>query len=394
MMKYLVALFILANSHFVFAQSNHTSSFYRKRADSVFQRVWKLYAIPNQPGLFKENYPSGGDVKLDYFQGAEVGEKPVSFLWPFSGMYSAANVLVKFSALEKKYQKYLDTLAKGVLAYRDTSRLPVGYQAYPAILEKSDRYYDDNALVCIDYSEAYLNTKDEKYIDKAKEVFDFIISGWDDKLSGGVYWLEGHFDHKPACTNGMSTLAALKLYKCTKDPKYLDWGKRFYQWMHDHLRNPKGIYYNDIKMDGKINEVYYTYNTGSMLEASVMLYHFTKENAYLEEAKLVAENAYTFFSKTDAYGNVNLTIDLPWFVTVLFRGYEALYQVDHQPKYINAVADALNKAWTNAADRYGLLTAKWATTEQAKRKPKWLLDQACIAELYARLSLLNINAQK
>lgn len=393
-MRYIIFLLIFLSSITGFAQSLGTSSFYSKRADSVFEKVWKLYKVAGHTGLFTENFPSGGNVKLDYFQGAPVGEKPVSFLWPFSGMYSAANVLIKVDGLENKYLKFLDTLAKGVLAYRDTTRSPVGYQAYPATLEKSDRYYDDNALVCIDYLEAYLNTKNETYLSKAKEVFNFIISGWDEKLGGGVYWLEGHLDQKPACSNGMATLAALKLYQCSGEKSYLDWGKRFYSWMHDNLRNPNGIYYNDIKMDGKVNEVYYTYNTGSMLEASVMLHRFTGDASYLSEAKLVAANAYMFFAYTDAFGKVIPKIDLPWFVTVLFRGYEALYHVDKNPKYIQGITKALDKAWQDSSDRYGLLTAKWDTTEEAKRKPKWLLDQACIAELYGRLSLLNIKSNE
>lgn len=393
-MRYVIFLLVFSGSLTSFAQSSDMRSLYSQRADSVFQKIWKLYAVPTHKGLFTENFPSGGDVKLDYFQGAAVGEKPVSFLWPFSGMFSAANVLIKVDGFENRYGKFLDTLSKGVLAYRDTSRSPVGYQAYPATLEKSDRYYDDNALVCIDYLEAYLNTKDQAYLAKAKEVFDFIISGWDDKLGGGVYWLEGHLDQKPACSNGMATLAALKLYQCSGEKSYLNWGKRFYNWMHDNLRNPNGIYYNDIKMDGKVNEVYYTYNTGSMLEASVMLHQLTGDAIYLSEAKLLAANAYMFFAHTDSSGKVMPKIDLPWFVTVLFRGYEALYHVDHNPKYIQGIAKALDKAWLDSSDRYGLLTAKWATDEQAKRKPKWLLDQACIAELYGRLSLLSIKSKK
>lgn len=371
-----------------YSQDLKSSEFYGKRADMMFDKVWNHYRLAKYPGLFSEHFPSGAHVNLDYFQGAEVKEKPVSFLWPFSGMFSAANVLIKKPEFRKKYARYLDTLSKGIWAYRDTTRKPVGYQAYPATLEKSDRYYDDNGLVCIDYSEAYLNTKDTAYLHKAKEVFDFILSGWDNKLGGGVYWLEGHKDQKPACSNGMATLAALKLYQCTKNPIYLNWGKRFYDWMHDHLRNPDGIYYNDVKMDGKPNQVYYTYNTGSMLESSVMLYHFTKDPAYLKEAQLLAKNSLDFFSN-EKNGKIEFNIDLPWFVTVLFRGYEALYKVDHNPRYINVVVSNLDRAWEKSVDQYGFLTAKWATDEASKRKPKWLLDQACIAELYGRISLLN-----
>ena len=146
-------------------------------------------------------------------------------------------------------------------------------------------------------------------------------------------------------------------------------------------------------MDGKPNEVYYTYNTGSMLEASVLLYQFTKESKYLKEAELVAANSYRFFSNKNKSQDRHFNIDLPWFVTVLFRGYEALYHLNQNPVYINAVASDLDKAWGKSADQYGFLTAKWATDEASKKKPKWLLDQACIAELYARMSLLNIKSK-
>jgi len=389
-MKYLLIITMLVLSQGSFAQHFQPGSFYTQRADRFFEKVWKNYRLKKYPGLFSEHYPRGEKVDLDYFQGSNVKEKEVSFLWPFSGMFSAANILVRYSHLEKKYKKYLDTLAIGALAYRDTTRVPAGYQAYPAMLEKSDRYYDDNALVCIDYSEAYLNTKDSIYVNKAKEVFKFIISGWDEKLGGGVYWLEGHKDQKPACSNGMATLAALKLYQATRDPVYLNWAKRFYQWMHSKLRNPNGIYYNDVKMDGKPNETYYTYNTGSMLESAVLLYEFTKDPDYLKEAQLVAKNAYFFFSEGEN-GARTFKIDLPWFVTVLFRGYEALYKQDNNPIYIKAIASCLDVAWTKSSDRYGFLTAKWATDEASKRKPKWLLDEACIAELYARIGLLDIK---
>ncbi len=357
----------------------------------MFEKIWQHYRVKKYPGLFTEHYPSEQKITLDYFQGANVNEKTVSFLWPFSGMYSAANVLVRFPELKQKYSKYLDTLSIGVWSYRDTTRSPVGYQAFPAMLEKSDRYYDDNALVCIDYLEAYLNTKDQKYILKAKEVFDFIISGWDEQLGGGVYWLEGHKDQKPACSNGMSTLAALKLYQCTNDTFYLDWGKKFYNWMFITLRNPDGIYYNDVKMNGIRNKVYYTYNTGSMLESSVLLYGFTKEPKYLNEAETVAKKAHRFFANKNKTQTSYYNIDLPWFVTVLFRGYEALYHLNGNPTYINAVASDLDKAWQNSSDKYGFLTAKWARDKVSKAKPKWLLDEACVAELYGRLSLLNIK---
>jgi len=53
----------------------------------------------------------------------------------------------------------------------------------------------------------------------------------------------------------------------------------------------------------------------------------------------------------------------------------------------------LDIAWEKSRDKYGLLTEQWKQDETAKTKPKWLLDEACIAEIYARASLLKIKSQ-
>lgn len=371
-----------------FAQ-NKKSIIYRQRADSMYLRIWKLYRVPAYPHLFAENYPSSKNDSLTYMQGDKVKEKEVSFLWPYSGLFSATNALLHIPAERAKYLPYLDSMAMGMEKYRDVKRKPVGYQAYPSMFEKSDRYYDDNGLVGIEYLEAYFNTKNPVYLNRAKTVFKFIISGWDDKLGGGVFWLEGHKDQKPACSNGMALLVALKLYKATNDSYYLTWGKRFYNWMEANLRNPDGVFYNDKKTaDGTVNKTYWTYNSGSVLEASVMLYTFTGDKKYLTEAQVIAKNATRHFIDEKHDSNLFMQIDLPWFVTVLARGYEALYKVDGNYTYLAALEKNLDYAWKNTRDKHGLLTKSWTNNETEISKPKWLLDEACIAELYARLSAI------
>ena len=368
---------------------------YQKRAEKMYGNIWKYYRVPSQKGLFSENYPSNKKDTLNYFQGNGVKEKEVSFLWPFSGMFSATNVLLKIPSVKAKFKPYLDSLVIGVEQYRDTLRKPMGYQAYPINFEKADRYYDDNGLVGIDYMEAYLNTNNPLYLQRAKDVFKFILSGWNNDVGGGVTWLEGHNDQKPACTNGMATLTALKIYQGSKDKYYLRQGKKFYKWMYSTLRDTStGIIVNDVKLDGKQNRVFWTYNTGSLLEAAVMLYQFTGEKHYLEEAKNLAANSYKYYSNLPHNKNLKLHIDLPWFVTVLFRGYEALYHVDGNYKYIDAIEHDLNYAWQNSRDKHGFTTHSWTPKVDELNKPKWLLDEACIAELYARLSILQKERKK
>ena len=367
------------------AQENKSAE-YLNRAETMYANIWKNYRVPAYTGLFLENYPSNKKDSLTYMQGGHVGEKEVSFLWPFSGVFSATNVLMKSPALQAKYKPYQDSLVIGVEHYRDEVRKPMGYQAYPVKLEKSDRYYDDNGLVAIDYMESYFVTENQLYLQRAKAVFKFIVSGWNSDLGGGVPWLEGHHDQKPACTNGMATLAALKIYQGSNDPYYLDQGKMFYHWMYNTLRDSTGVIANDIKPGGQLNRTFWTYNTGSLIEAAVLLYQITGEKQYLQQAQQLAADSYAHFSTVPHDKNLTLHIDLPWFVTVLFRGYEALYHVDRNYKYLAAVEKDLNYAWQHTRDQYGYTSHSWTPKPEEINKPKWLLDQACIAELYARLS--------
>ena len=122
-----------------------------------------------------------------------------------------------------------------------------------------------------------------------------------------------------------------------------------------------------------------------------MLYHFTGEKQYLQQAKQLAADSYKYYTSVPHDKNLELHIDLPWFVTVLFRGYEALYKVDGNYRYVAAIEHDLNYAWANARDKRGFTTHSWLPKPNELNKPKWLLDEACIAELYARLSILQNN---
>lgn len=360
------------------------------RAMYMYHRVWTLYRV-SQYGLFSEYYPAKEDTTVTYLQGPSGHVNKVSYLWPLSGLFFATNALMEFKKERKQYQPYLDSMAMAFEKYRDTTRKPAGYQAYPPVLQKADRYYDDNGLVSLAYTHAYLNTHRGVYLQRAEEAFRFILSGWSFSLGGGVYWVEGAHDQKPACSNGMAALAALWLYEATRNTYYLEWGKRFYDWMHDHLRDSSGLYWNDEKTkNGSINKTYWTYNSGSMLHASVLLYRFTGKTSYLDDARQTAQAACRKFGYKTKAGLVSL-LDSPWFTTVLFKGYAALYKVDHDPRYINIIRNNLDWAWRHARDRYGLLFQDWNAGKREYNTSKWLLDEACIAELYARIAYLEEN---
>lgn len=360
---------------------------YLDKAEYMFQKVWNMYRVPKY-GLFSEYYPNSYKPDLTYFQD-NTGKKAqeVSYLWPMSGVFSSTNVLMEFKST--KYRPYQDSMMKAVANYYDNSRTPPGYQAYPAKFEKSDRYYDDNGLVGIDLIDAYKTTKNKQYLKKAEEVYAFINSGWSNDFGGGVSWLEGVRDQKPACSNGKATVFILKMYQSTKNKIYLEKGKLYYDWVMKHLNDDSlHIIWNSLStVNGLPDKVFYTYNTGTMIQSSVRLYTITGEKKYLVNARELAEGSFNHFVKKTDMGLPYID-DLPWFIVVLFRGYQELYNVDHNPKYVNAIITSADWAWENARDDSGLIYKDWTGRKDEKKQPKWLLDESCMAELYARIAMV------
>ena len=117
-----------------------------------------------------------------------------------------------------------------------------------------------------------------------------------------------------------------------------------------------------------------------------MLYKFTGDKRYLSQAQGFAQASYHHFTKRTADGTISL-VDMPWFLDVLFRGYEALYNVNGDPKYVNTIIENVNDAWKRK-DKYGLIYKNWYGKEDEFQKAKWLLDEACMVEFYSRMAII------
>ena len=138
---------------------------------------------------------------------------------------------------------------------------------------------------------------------------------------------------------------------------------------------------------GEIQKHAYTYNTGTMIQSAVRLYKATGNERYLNDARRLAEGSFDYYVKYMDNGTPYIK-DLPWFVVVLFRGYQELYEVDGNSKYIDAIIASADWAWSHARDKAGLMYNDWTGRSEEKDKPKWLLDESCMIELYARIALI------
>ena len=356
--------------------------------DSIF-----VYYQQGKVGLFNENYPKkDGDVVTYLADADTIRKDKVAYLWPTSGVFSAVNALLKATS-DTSYAQLLDTcIIPGLHCYVDTTRLPVCYQSYLAEAGHSDRFYDDNIWLGIDYVESYELTKKSEYTNEAERIWNFLESGRDSILGDGIYWCEQKKHSKNTCSNAPASVLALKLYQITKDEAYLNAGKELYQWTKTHLQDSTdGLYFDNISLQGKVTKWKFQYNSGQMMQAAALLFKHTQDSLYLEDAQQLAKACDRFFfedfvaddgTQFRALKNGNV-----WFVAIMLRGFEEVYAVDGDKRYLNQFIETLRYMWNHNTNVNKLFDDEcFVVLPEKKKESKWLLTQAAMVEMYARLA--------
>ena len=327
------------------------------RMQALHERIYKYY-YDHASGLFTETNNKDAD------------EKPNSYLWPLCALVQAAN---EMEVLQPR-GRYMEPVMAAIDKYYSLKGGIAGYDSYVVKQGGGDRFYDDNQWIGLAYIDAYDRTKKKVFLRKAVEIYRFMMSGFDTVTGGGLYWKEGDHSTKNTCSNGPGVLLALKLYKATKERGYLDTALVLYDWTNKWLQGPDGTYYDNIKTkDRKVAKRLYTYNTGTMLQANVILFTITGEKKYLAEAQRQAAASLEEFFRGGRFP------DNYWFNAVLMRGYQDLYRVDGNKVYLRAFVSDVDGIYKTEMNEQGLA---------GPRPVKKLLDQAGLLEILARLAWL------
>lgn len=364
-----------------------------KRATQTLDSIYAHYSVPGTC-LLREYYPANtGNYAATYLASEEQRNMPnqYSYLWPYSGTFSAVNALLAATG-EDHYRTLLDKrVLQGLEEYFDTARTPAGYSSYINTAPLSDRFYDDNIWLGIDFTDAYTETKEKKYLRKAQLIWKFIESGTDNELGGGVYWCEQKKISKNTCSNAPGSVLALKLFKATQDSTYLIKGKELYEWTKKRLQDPTDyLYFDNISLEEKIDKPKYAYNSGQMMQSAALLYQLTGNKHYLKDAQNIANGCYNYFF-TQFVPEQGEPFRLlkkgdVWFTTVMLRGFIELYHTDHNKTYLDSFGYNLDYAWKHARDDKGFFDTDFSGKTHEERK--WLLTQAAMVEMYARLAAI------
>ena len=329
------------------------------RARQTLDSLYLNYSVSNSH-LLRENYPFNEQYKVTYLASENQTNMPnqFSYLWPYSGTFSAVNSLLE-ATHDKKYQQLLEKqVLPGLEEYFDTERTPIAYSSYIRTAPTSDRFYDDNIWVGIDFIDIYQITKEKKYLDKAQLIWNFIESGTDSLLGDGIYFKRG---------------------------------KELYKWTQKNLQDSTDyLYFDNIRLDGKIGKAKFAYNSGQMMQSAALLYQLTKNPDYLKDAQSIAKECYNYFF-TDFTTDTGESLKMLkqgniWFTAVMLRGFIELYQLDQNKTFIDAFNQCLSYAWDNARDENGLFSTD--LTGNNNNEKKWLLTQAAMVEMYSRLAAI------
>lgn len=219
---------------------------------------------------------------------------------------------------------------------------------------RPERYYDDNAWIVLDLIESYEITKDAAILRRAREAAKFVFSGEDDVLGGGLYWFEAKKESKNTCANAPGIVCAARLYKITGEKAYLETATRLYKWTREKLQDQDGLYFDNLRLNGRIGRAKFTYNSALMIRAGCELYDATRDDAYLKEAQRVAVAAVAHWVK--GQGEID---DNSYFAHLLAEAWLEVGARDKDPRWGRAVERAETFVWEKGRDSEDRFPERW-----------------------------------
>ncbi|GAB4469289.1 MAG: hypothetical protein OHK0029_41840 [Armatimonadaceae bacterium] len=280
------------------------------------------------------------------------------------------------------YRPYLDRFFEGLHGYWDRDAPVPGYDAYLASPNGDDKYYDDNAWMVITFSEAYDLTGERRFLVRAVQTMDYVLSGWDEKLGGGIYWRQDH-KSKNTCSNAPSAHAALVLYRQTKDQRYLDWATRIVNWTKRTLQAPNNLYWDNQNIaNGEIEKTQWTYNTALMIRSHLGLYRATQDRRHLTEAERLAVASEKEFVRPDTQA----FRDEANFSHLLCEAYLDLWRETRQDWLHRRVEANGEFVLRHLRDRDGGFWTKWRIEPKREEARKTLMANASTTRLLWELA--------
>jgi uncharacterized protein YyaL (SSP411 family) len=258
-----------------------------------------------------------------------------------------------------------------------------GYNAFagtPAASAAPDRYFDDNAWMCLALLDAHEATRDPDYLSRARRALEFALSGTDASAGGGIYQSERERTGKYACSTAPTIVACLRMDAITGRFEFRAPAAVLYRWINEHLQDTDGLYFDHVTLGGQVDRAKFSYNTAMMIQANCLWSDSTGNPWFLEEAQRLAAAASAFWLD-GATGGVH---DDGALAHLLIGALIELHARDADPRWLGlAQRCSAFLAWRHA-DPNGWHPRRWDVVATEPLAQVRLIDQSCVARTILR----------
>jgi predicted alpha-1,6-mannanase (GH76 family) len=170
-----------------------------------------------------------------------------------------------------------------------------------------NNYYDDMAWHGLAHLRALEATGDTRYEQSARELWAWILEGWDSSDGGGIRWnhdqtAEGMSKGVPS--NGPAAIIAARRWQKYGRSEIVQgkndsvWMVMIYDWMKENRFEKQTGRVFESKTDTRGD---WTYNAGTFMGAALEFYKITGEKVYLNDAVKTADRAIATLINPDNY---------------------------------------------------------------------------------------------
>ena len=316
--------------------------------------------------------------------------------WFASSWWNSAVALQTIGDYMKRTgdQRYLDELDHSF----ETNKGP-----FPAGERSTDEIYgnftsraiDDSGWWGLNWVTAYDLTGDEKYLDMAVTIGEFMNEFWDTSTCGGGIWWNEERTYKNAVTNGQWIRLTAELHnRLPGDTLWLDRSQEAWDWyVASGMINSDGLVHDGLRDDcSSNNDTVWTYNQGLGIGAALELWRATGDPELLEQARYLADSALesdvlvkggVLTEWCEAAGR-SCDDNQKQFKGIFARYLMELADATGEPAYQQFVADQADSIWANDRDVVGRLGLRWAgATAEQPNVFDWRTQASALSALIA-----------
>ncbi|MFD2024870.1 glycoside hydrolase family 76 protein [Promicromonospora aerolata] len=260
----------------------------------------------------------------------------------------------------------------------------------------TSRAIDDAGWWALNWVTAYDLTGDQKYLDMAGTIADFMHGFWDPSTCGGGIWWNEERTYKNAVTNGQWVRLTAELHnRIPGDTAWLERSQEAWDWyLASGMINADGLVNDGLTDDCASNgDTVWSYNQGLAIGAPLELWRATGDPELLATAQRLADAALasdelvTDGVLTESCDPLGRTCDdnQKQFKGIFMRYFTELADSTDEPRYDAFVDRQAETIWANDRDSSERLGLRWAgaSSEASPNVFDWRTQASALSALIA-----------